>query len=367
MAEAVGVAMDKKKTIAFYIGDLGKGGAERVMTNLARHFREQGYTVYLVTKTVSDSEYEVPEGVTRIVADITCEEETKSRILNLCKRVAKLRRIWKDIKPDAIVSFIRKNNIMAIASSRLMHIPVLVSVRTDPRRELEGIEKATLFAFRFADGIICQTTQASDYFPDYLRKKIVILPNSLTKQFIRDEYVPKSKKEIVTVGRMDNYKNQDLLLDVFEDIKNSYPDWSLHIYGEGERYDTLTSKYTGERIYFHGQVNDVAGRIEDSKIFVLPSDNEGMPNALIEAMALGLACISTDCPVGGPADIIEDGVNGYLIPVKDKEKLKERLIELLDSEEKRISLGKNSLKIGNTLSPDNVNKQWQDYVESFIK
>ena len=354
------------KTIAFYIGDLGRGGAERVMVNLAKHFRLQGYKVYLVTKTVDANEYDVPEGVTRLVADITSEEETKSRILNFYKRIAKLRKIWKDIKPNVIVSFIRKNNLMAIASSRFMKIPVLVSIRTDPKLELEGIEKISFFVFRFADGIICQTSQAKDYLPENLQKKAVILPNSLTKQFIRDEYKPKHKKEIVTIGRMIYYKNQTMLLDLFKEIRDDYPDWTLHLYGEGEMLDELTDKYADDRIVFHGKVDNVIECIEDCAIFALPSDQEGIPNALFESMALGLACVSTDCPCGGPADLIEDGVNGFLVPVNDKEAMKKRIIELLDDENKRVELGKNSIKIAEILNPDKVNKQWQDYIEKFL-
>jgi len=359
--------MNKKQTIAFYIGDLGRGGAERVMVNLARFFKLEGYEVYLVTKTVADKEYEVPEGVTRIVADITAEEESSSRILNLIKRIIKLRKVWKKIKPDVIVSFIRKNNLMAIISSLLMNIPVLVSIRTDPKLELEGLEKISFFVFKFADGIICQTSQAKEYLPKKLQKKAVILPNSLTKEFIRSEYKEKQKKEIVTIGRMIYYKNQTMLLDIFKEIMGDYPQWSLHLYGEGEMLKELTDKYACDRIIFHGKVENIIERMEPASIFALPSDQEGIPNALFEAMALGLACISTDCPCGGPGDLIEDGVNGYLVPVNGKDEMKKRLLELLDSEEKRVELGRNSIKISEILNPDKVNKQWKEYITRFLK
>ena len=122
----------ERKTIAFYIGSLTRGGAEHVMVNLSSYFCARGYNVYLVTKLIEEPEYDVPEGVTRILADITKDEESDSRILNLYRRISKLRNIWKDIKPDIIISFIRKNNLMAIASSRGLRIPVAVSIRSDP-------------------------------------------------------------------------------------------------------------------------------------------------------------------------------------------------------------------------------------------
>lgn len=359
--------MERKKTIAFYIGDLGRGGAERVIINLSRYFYSNDYIVYLVTKSVDSNEYDVPEGVERIVADITAEEESSLRIVNLLKRIVKLRKIWKRIKPNVIVSFIRKNNLMAIVSSMFTRIPVLVSIRTDPKLELEDIEKISFFVFRFADGIICQTALARDYLPKYLRKKAVILPNSLTKEFIRTEYNPNRRPEIVTIGRMIYYKNQRMLLEAFRDIMEDYPEWSLSLYGEGDTLEELKKEYACDRIVFHGKVNDIMNRIENASIFALPSDQEGIPNALFEAMALGLACISTDCPCGGPADLIEDGVDGYLIPVDDKAEMKRYLAKLIENEDIRIMLGKNAIKIAKKYDPQTVNRKWFEYIDGFVK
>ena len=156
---------NRKRRIAFYIGSLDKGGAERVIVNLAEYFYSQDYEVYVVTKLKEINEYTLNPGITRIIADITTEEETKSRLFNLYARIHKLRQVWKTIKPDVIVSFIRKNNVMAIASSRFLSIPVVVSVRSDPKRELQGriMKKLSLFMFRFADGIVLQTNQAKAF------------------------------------------------------------------------------------------------------------------------------------------------------------------------------------------------------------
>ena len=160
---------NRKRRIAFYIGSLAKGGAERVIANLAEYFYSRDYEVFVVTKLKEKDEYEINDGIIRIIADITKEEE-KNRIWNLYARIRKLRSIWKQIKPDIIVSFIRKNNVMALLSSRCLKIPVVVSVRSDPARELKGrgMKALSFFLFRFAAGIVLQTHRAKEFFPQYL-------------------------------------------------------------------------------------------------------------------------------------------------------------------------------------------------------
>ena len=403
-----------EKSIAFYIGGLCIGGAERVICNLAEYFYSEGYRVTMVTKVRDEKEYELNPGIRRIIADITPEEETGSRIHNLCARINKLKRIWKEVKPDVIVSFIRKNNLMAIASAAPLGIPVVVSVRSAPERELKGFGFKTIsfMLFRRAAGVVLQTREAYDFFPGYIRAKAVVLPNSINPDFLResekfaqerngdindvanekpekitventgingeepkfiDSRVVCSKKEkkIITVGRIDDNKNQRLLVEAYARIAGHYPDWSLELIGDGsgkksleEYVRTLSCK---DRINFTGAVDDVAKRMSEASIFVLPSRIEGMPNALIEAMVMGMACISTDCPCGGPRDLIAtDESNGILVPVDDVDAMAMALKRLITNDTLRESMGDNARKIMNTLHPDAVNKQWKNYIENVI-
>lgn len=369
----------KTKTIAFYIGSLAKGGAERVMVNLAEYFYSQGYRVFLVTKLKEQDEYPCTEGITRIIADLTKQEE-RGRIRNFYNRISKLKKVWKEIKPDLIVSFIRKNNLMALASAHSLKIPVYVSVRSDPARELKGklMKYLSFFMFHGAAGIILQTTQAKDFFPKALQKKAVILPNSLNPMFIsailqEEQNIEMSRriKEIVQVGRIDSNKNQRMLITVFDKIAEAYPDWKVRLYGDGEdrqkleEYaDTLSCR---KQIFFMGQQTDIQEKIKNASVFVLTSRAEGMPNALMEAMTLGLAVIATDCPCGGPRDLIHDHENGILIPVDDEGALKKALTDLMNDEEYRIKLGKEAKKIVTVLHPDRVNREWKEYLMSGIE
>ena len=385
---------NEEKSIAFYIGGLCIGGAERVICNLAEYFYGEGYRVTMVTKVRDEKEYELNPGIRRIIADITPEEETGSRIRNLFARIAKLKRIWKEVKPDVIVSFIRKNNLMAIASAAPLGIPVVVSVRSAPERELKGFGFKTIsfLLFRQAAGVVLQTREAYNFFPGYIRAKSIVLPNSINPNVLKAseeltldttinhdkkmtvyDRIPSSVKEkrIITVGRIDDNKNQRLLVEAYVKIADHYPDWSLELIGDGsgrqaleEYVSTLPCK---DRISFTGAVDDVAKRMSEASIFVLPSKIEGMPNALIEAMVMGMACISTDCPCGGPRDLIAaEETNGILVPVDNVDAMAMALKRLITNDTLRQSMGDNARKIIATLHPAMVNKQWKNYIENVI-
>ena len=394
MSKGNSMEQNEEKSIAFYIGGLCIGGAERVICNLAEYFYSEDYRVTMVTKVRDEKEYELNPGIKRIIADITPEEETASRIRNLFARIAKLKRIWKEVKPDVIVSFIRKNNLMAIASAAPLGIPVVVSVRSAPERELKGFGFKTIsfLLFRQAAGVVLQTREAYNFFPGYIRAKAVVLPNSINPDFLKAseeltlattinhdkkmtvyDRIPSSVKEkrIITVGRIDDNKNQRLLVEAYVKIADYYPDWSLELIGDGSGRKTLEEYVTTlpckDRISFTGAVDDVAKRMSEASIFVLPSKIEGMPNALIEAMVMGMACISTDCPCGGPRDLIAaDETNGVLVPVDNVDAMAMALKRLIINDTLRESMGDNARKIITTLHPDTVNKQWKNYIENVM-
>lgn len=362
--------MSREKSIAFYIGSLCMGGAERVIVNLAAYFCSCGYRVTIVTKLQDEDEYPVPEGVTRILADISGAEISNSRILNLYRRITKLRNIWKQLQPDYIVSFIKKNNFMAITSAAGMKIPVIVSVRSNPAREYPDKMTRLLANILFARtaGVVIQTQQAKEFFPKAVQKKAVVLPNSLSEKFLQTPYLGERKKEIVWIGRMDSNKNPKLLLQAFAQIADRYPDWIVKFIGEGYQKKELKAiceeKKLTAQASFMGRVDDVPGAIRESSVFVLTSKQEGMPNALIESMVSGLAVISTDCPCGGPAELIENGTNGVLIPVDDEKALAEELDILLADAEYRSRLGEEAKKLIEKVHPDIVNHKWREYIES---
>lgn len=391
------------KHIAMYIGSLVKGGAERVMCNLAEYFYSQGYIVTFVTTYLGQEEYEVPhatwhreptegcleltvldpndhehrvwiddnaDGIKRVFTALPLNYRS-GRIANFIKREKILKDTWKQLHPDVILSFLGKNNIMAIKSARGLGIPVVVSVRSNPSREYgtKSLNLSMRHYFKKAAGVVVQTTEAAEYFDSRVRTKI--LPNSIHPDFINRSVVPfeERAKEIVTVGRLDDNKNQILLINAFKELEKDFPDYRVVIYGDGEKRKEFESK-APESVTFMGRVSDVPDRIAGSEVFVLTSRQEGYPNALIEAMSLGLVCISTDCPCGGPRDLIRSGDNGLLIPMaSDEEMVKElsdALRRVLTDRKLAEEMSQNALKVRDEYNPDIINGQWKDYLEGVM-
>ena len=410
----------KKKHIAMYIGSLNKGGAERVMCNLAEYFYSIGYKVTLVTTYLSDDEYELPDagwkvldsedddnavkvlnpdekeryvdlkggkplGIGRIFTALMPYEQ-EGRAVNFQKRIVKLTNTWERIKPDLILSFLGKNNVMALQSTLGLDIPVVVSVRATPSEEYasRGLKLAMKVLFPSAAGVVVQTNGAMEFFGSSIRKKCKVLPNAVNEEFVNHDIVPfdQRKKVIVSVGRLDENKNQKILINAFSYAVKKYPEYRLVLYGDGPTRGVLeklcrsldildeTGKGAPGKVTFMGSVGNIADRIADAEFFVLTSRTEGMPNALIEAMALGLCCISTDCPCGGPADLISTGRNGLLIPMDSDVNMAMHIFHalerLMDDPPLARKLAASALDVRELYNPQAINGQWRDYFEELM-
>ena len=361
--------IDGAETIALYISSMRKGGAERVIANLAQYLDEKGYHVVLVTTHKAEIEYEVPETVKRILSEPDECELQGGRIRNFLTRFRKLRRIWKEEKPDVIVSFIGKNNIMAILTSLGMGISVAVSVRGEPGEEYyNGVLRfLARNLFRLADGVILQTKRCMEFFPKGVRKKAIILKNPVNPVFFREPYRGEREKTIVAVGRVDENKNHEMLIRAFAGIADEFPEYRLIIYGDGDKRSDLL-KLTRElkledRISLPGNIDNVADAIYKTRVFVLSSNTEGMPNTLIEAMISGLTVVSTDCPCGGPAELIVHGVNGLLSPVKDVNAMKENLQYVLNDLHRADEMAHEASKTSDIYDVNKVYLEWEKYLK----
>lgn len=354
--------------IACMISSLIKGGSERVMCNLADYFVQQGNRVTLVTQYQREDEYPLNPKVKRILSQITEAEMGRNRISNFIRRFQKLRNIWKTEKPDAILVFIGKNNFMALLTAWGLHIPVVVSVRADPNQEYPNrwMRFMARHLFKKAAGVILQTRECMEFFPKAVQRKSVILHNPVNEVFFENPYEGEREHTIVTVGRIDENKNQALLLRAFALIAADYPDYQIILYGKGDQEENLKqladNLEIADRVIFAGNESDVAGKIKKAGVFVLTSNTEGMPNALIEAMVLGLPVIATDCPCGGPRDLIEDGVNGILTPVGDVDKMKENLQHILNDLQNALHMGQTARKSTAIYREKIVYREWMEYL-----
>ncbi len=397
---------DGKKHIAMYIGSLQKGGAERVICNLAEYFWGEGYRVTIVTTYLAPEEYDVKhaawkrvpagaeeaelvmdpdenpawvnlhggekDGIGRVFSALI-KSEQKDRLTNFRLRHQKLRRVWQELDPDLILSFSGKNNIMSLSTATKDGYKVVVSCRADPDIEYgsKSMRAAMLTTFGKAAGVVVQSNGAKNRFPKFIQKKCTILPNSVNPSFIRPRYMGEREKKVVMVARFHSSKNHAMVMEAFKAAtEDSHKDYQLVFYGDGPEKAKLMSLAGSlgieDRVLFKGNVTHVAEHIEKTRIFVLASNHEGMPNSLIEAMALGLGCISTDCPCGGPADLIENGKNGILVPVGDKQAMADAMKKLMDDDELRENLGIAATELQKRLSPEVVNAKWKEYFERVI-
>lgn len=360
------------RKLAFYIGSLNKGGAERVFVNLAEYFLNQDYSVLMVTQYKKEDEYTLNQGIKRVISDITPQETTKSRIVNFYRRMRRLRRIWKTEQPDLVLSCVGKNNFMTVVTTMFTKTKPVVSVVGEAREEYPNLIMKILadILFPYASGVILQTERSKSFFSKRVGKTSVILPNSLNPLFIRERFRGEREKRIVSVGRLDANKNHEMIIRAFSSLAKLYPEYTLTIYGEGELHgylqDLIDSLGLAEKVFLPGIIPNVADNIEKAALFILASYSEGISNALIEAMALGLPVIATDVPSGGTVELITHRVNGWIIPPGDQNALEEAVNAILSDGGLADSLGNEAAKIQKRLAPDKVNEEWKQYFESII-
>ena len=223
-----------------------------------------------------------------------------------------------------------------------------------------------LYGCAKCNAVVFQTEGAKSYFNNKIQSKGSIILNPIRKN-LPEHSKEKDSRRIVSVGRLNSQKNYTLLLEAFALFCQKYNDYKLEIYGKGEQEETLKklAKTLGieDRVIFEGFRNDVHEKIADATMFVMSSDYEGLSNALLEAMAMGLPCISTDSPPGGARMVIKNGQNGLLVPVGNKEKLMEAMDSIAANAEMAEKMGRNAAEMRDLLSEERICSQWEKLIK----
>lgn len=354
--------------IYFYINNLGKGGAERVIIQLADKFQSAGYNVKIITSFKAQDEHVLPQNIIRV--NLETRQDFGSRLKRNIKLILKLRRIIKEEQPDILISFMQEPNFRAILSTIGTKVCNIVSVRNDPNKEYAGLIGKIVgrYVLPLADGCVFQTEQAQSWFPTNLQNKSTIIYNEVSENFFLANYNP--KKNIVAVGRLSEQKNHKLLIQSFSRIANEFLDRNLYIYGDGvlkKELENLINKLgLHNRVYLMGTSNDIPDILEEAELFVLSSDYEGMPNALLEALAVGVPSISTNCPSGGPELLISQNVNGILVPVGDSLQLSIAMRKILSDDILKQKLSQNAKILAEGYRPSSVFQKWESYINKII-
>lgn len=354
---------NKEKKICFVHIGMQRDGAERVIAKLANRYAEDGYKVDIIILLVEGCGYQLHKNV-RIVSLV---RNNYSRVGNLTYWIQSIRNHIKITNPKHVISFSMYVNIITLIACIGLGKDILISERNDPSSDGRSkFDIALTYAlYGLANKVVFQTKRAQNCFPKYIRAKSRVIYNPVEISTVA-KHRALTRKKIVTVGRLEAQKNQIMLIEAMSDVIKEYPNCCLEIYGEG----TLRSKLMKliieldlrENVKLLGNVVNIHERIADSDIFVLPSNYEGMSNALLEALMMGLPCISTNC--AGSDEIILNQDNGILVPIGNRHAMAEAIILLLNNDELSKRLGINAKKKSKIFSSELVLQKWLEYIES---
>lgn len=346
----------------------GAGGAERQIIMLANALAERHHDVHLVVLAENKSKYSIAENV--IVHDLTnAEDSNKKRIVD---RFRALKSELSKIRPDVSIHYWLQSAYMCAMMKKSITGRIIYSERGDPGdAEYKGILGVVRYlAFRKVDGFVFQSEGARDFFKGRVLKKSIVIQNSV--EIPEGKFLQpclKRERKVVNVGRLHQQKNQTLLINAFAKIAGQFPEYILEIYGDGDLKEILQEQIEElglhKRIELKGTTSHILEKVYTASLFVLTSDYEGMPNALIEAMAIGVPCISTDCKPGGARDLIKNGENGWIVPRNDIEVLAERMTSVLSCPEQSDRMAKNALEIRRTHSSKKIFDRWENFIIAF--
>lgn len=329
--------------IVFVVPNMAGGGTERVIALLSNEYVKRGYDVAIMLFAGKDSVYDLDERVEVVSMAGASLGSFKIRV----RRLRNMRAYFKKNRGCSIFSFSTIGTGFVVLSTIGLRRNMLVSERIDP--DSCDHKAYRNFFYRFAKVLVCQTKDAAESFPRYLRRKAVVIPNPIDSEKLPDVYHGERKKRIVSVGRLERQKNHALLIEAFEEFHVKFPEYTLHFYGKGnlekELKEMAERKHLSKWIVFHGFCLNVIEEIVDSGMFVLSSDYEGISNSMAEALAIGIPVISTDCPPGGSRAYIEDGKNGLLVPVGNAHVLAEAMERLAENEMLAENLSAEGAKI----------------------
>lgn len=355
--------------ICIYILKISNGGAERAAISFANFAAKQGYEVDLLCSIKDDSIIDIDKNVNFIKLKDVNRKNIFTRILSNYQRKRELDKYFNQAKPDVLFYMVYPFILNTVKFPKNM--TVVGSDRGNPAEYTdEKYVRRRKKLLSKTDGLICQTKRACDFFNDLNMPKFII-PNGIYNDNVyKVERIKEKENSICAVGRFVYEKDYPTLLNAFKLVNVKHPNIDLKIYGTGELkeqiLDQISNLGLSNNVKLMGVVKNIPQEIAKSKCFVMSSISEGMPNALIEAMAVGLPCVSTDCP-NGPAELIQNDVSGLLVPIKDPNLLSEAICKMLEDQKFADMCGENALKIRETNDAEKINKLYLSSLLSVVK
>ena len=359
--------------ILFITNSIGYGGAEKMMNFVTDTLVANGNSVIIFNlNSISRDISKYQQNLNPAIQVINLESPKINRHIVFISRI---RSVIKKEEIDVMLSFTMFPNFYAKIASLITGVPSIMSERGDPNRTLnKGIKDRIIrFFINHSAGAVFQTKEASMFYSQKLQRRGLVIPNPIFKP---NEEIPAISakdrfKTIVYVGRFQNVqKRMDILLKAFQLFSVDHPDYMLKMYGSGET-DYVKSLCLRmnimDKVLLMGVVNKPMLKIYQDGIFVLTSDYEGIPNALLEAMAVGLPVVSTDCTPGGARLLIGDNEYGLIVPKGDYLAVADALSRFADDEKLMDDYSKKAVKVLERFDPNRIAKMWVEYILNVVK
>ena len=355
------------RRITLFIGSLSGGGAERVTCNLANYLNENGYNIDVVTMSNKRDTYKLDDRIKRV--NLLDEKERKGKISDTLIRMRRLKKYVKD-NQDVMcyIAMLPVTIFLLIRLRRLTNSKIIISERNNPR-SYKLYEKLMMrYASKRCDGLVVQTKEIGNWY-NKIKNKVVI-PNAINKDVIfprRGEI----EKKIVSVSRLEKQKNIPMLISAFEKFQVNHPDYILEVYGKGslekDLKELIKKRKLNDKIILMGYVDNISDRITNAACFVLTSNYEGMPNALIEAMCIGIPCVATDSDGGGVRELIRNNENGFIVEKDNKDELALRMAEIVENPVLARRVAKNARALKADLGSNAIYKRWLWFIRQTTK
>lgn len=341
---------------------------------MANYWARDENSVTIFTLEAGESFYSLVPGVQHISLGKKLPNGAfrKSWHLLCCSR--NLYRHLRQFQPQVLVAFLDIAILLAIIVTRFLPTKVIVSERSNPyvRKTNRWLQPLNHKLYHSTDCLVLQTHRIAETFPT-LKNRITVVPNPVPPpphQIPDDSYPASLKaKTIVCIGRLNSLKQYDKVMRAFHQFTRDKADWKLIILGEGEeraRLEHLRAElHLEEAVSLPGTTKNPQEVLARSSIFMLSSQFEGFPNALCEAMAVGLPSVATRCPYG-PEEIIQHGQNGWLVPVDNPASWAEALETITSDISLYQKLGIGAKKIVRTYSIESVMQQWEQVLHTAI-
>ena len=362
--------------ITLVISSMSCGGAERVMSILSNYWVCSENEVTLITVDSQDNDfYELDSRVKRIGLDLKKISSTVlDAVRNNITKIRMLRKAIKSTEPHVVISFIDRMNVITLLSTRWLSVPVIVSEHTNPIQLPPGGAWNVLrkIVYLSADAVIVLNDELKGIVGRFIpHSKLHVIPNpAITSSNSNDVAPPFDIPSpcVVAMGRLVALKGFDLLIEAFDLCEQI--NWSLIIMGEGEERSHLETlikdKGLESRVYLPGNVQEPASVLSKADIFVLSSRIEGFPMAILEAMSCGLPVISFDCKTG-PSTIIDDGVNGILVPEGDVDAMANSMNYLMSNQDVRLKYSKSAPDVVRRYSIESIMDKWNILINDLIR